>query len=391
MDHSFMQGVEVVERLLLGKGERTIHCRFNPVKIKLLKYSDKLIGALLTRLLTTPLSQPIRNPQNILVIRPGGIGDAVLLIPAIRHLKRNYPDAKITLLGEKRNSTIFSLCSCVDKSIHYDNLRELFTVIRGGYDMVIDTEQWHRLSAVIARFTGASLIIGYGTNERKRLFTHAVPYSHSDYEAESFINLIASMGIKRPDKFNTPFLVIPKYAKQNAERMLGNLVAKPFVAIFPGASIPERRWGADKYGEVSARLYLQGIPVVVIGGKEDACDREKIDAGNFSLNLVGKTSLVETAAVIDMSDLLVSGDSGILHIGVGLGKPTVSLFGPGIAKKWAPSGSRHIVINKNLPCSPCTKFGYTPKCYISAKCMADISVDEVVAAIEKLFATNPDD
>ncbi len=58
--------------------------------------------------------------------------------------------------------------------------------------------------------------------------------------------------------------------------------------------------------------------------------------------------------VIDKSAVLVSGDSGILHVGVGLGRPTVSLFGPGIAKKWAPRGDKHIVINKNLPCSPCT-------------------------------------
>jgi len=354
----------------------------------MLKYSDKLIGALLTRLLTTPLSQPIRKPQNILVIRPGGIGDAVLLIPAIRYLKKCYPDAKITILGEKRNSAIFSLCSSVDKTIHYDKLRELFTAIRCGYDMVIDTEQWHRLSAVVARFTGAPLIIGYGTNERKKLSTRTVPYSHSDYEVDSFFNLLASIGIARPDEITTPFLVIPEDARQNAESMLGKLVDKPFVAIFPGASVTERRWGVDKFGEVAARLVRQGISVVVIGGKEDVADSEKIFAGKFGLNLAGKTSLAETAAVIDKSILLVSGDSGILHIGVGLGKSTVSLFGPGIVEKWAPRGPRHIVINKKLPCSPCTKFGYTPECPINARCMAEITVDEVVAAVEKLLMDN---
>jgi lipopolysaccharide heptosyltransferase II len=359
------------------------------VKIKLLKYSDKLIGALLARLLTTPLSQPVRNPKNILVIRPGGIGDAVLLIPAIRYLKKYYPDAEITLMGEKRNRAVFSLCPDVDKTINYDILRDLFTAIRGGYDIVIDTEQWHRLSAVVARFTGASLIIGYGTNERKRLFSQTVAYSHSDYEAKSFFNLLASMAIAKHDELSTPFLVIPEVATQNAKIMLGNLATKSFVAIFPGASIPERRWGADKYGEVAARLNQSGIPVVVVGGKEDVADGEKIVVGKSGLNLARKTSIAETAAVIYMSGLLISGDSGILHIGVGLGKPTVSLFGPGIAKKWAPCGPRHIVINKNLPCSPCTRFGNTPRCPINARCMADITVEEVVAAVEKLIGKFP--
>jgi lipopolysaccharide heptosyltransferase II len=355
------------------------------VKIRLLKFSDKLIGALFARVLTTPLSQPIRSPQNILVIRPGGIGDAVLLIPAIRYLKKYYPDAEITLLGEKRNSAVYSLCSSVDKTIHYDKLHELFRAIRGNYDMVIDTEQWHLLSAVVARLTEAPLIIGYRTNERKSLFTHAVPYSHSEYEADSFFNLLAQLGIAHPDDIISPFLVVPDVARQKVEAMLGSLVTKPFVAVFPGASIPERRWGADKYGEVAARLYREGIPTVVVGSKEDVADGEKIVAGGSGLNLAGKTSLVETAALIDISVLLVSGDSGILHIGVGLGKSTVSLFGPGIAKKWAPCGPRHIVINRNLPCSPCTRFGYTPRCPINAKCMAEITVDEVVAAVDKLL------
>lgn len=358
------------------------------MKIKLLKYSDKLIGALLTRLLTTPLSQPIRNPQNILLIRPGGIGDAVLLIPAIRYLKKYYPDAKITLLGEKRNSAIFSLCSGVDKTINYDILRELYTAIRGGFDLVIDTEQWHRLSAVVAKFTGAPLIIGYGTNERRRLFTQTVQYSHSDYEADSFFNLLAPLGIAPPDEIISPFLLVPDVARQKAEAMLGNLPTNHFVAIFSGASIPERRWGVDKYCEMAARLDRMGIPVVVVGGKEDSSDGEKIVAGKLGLNLAGKTSLIETAAVIDKSTLLISGDTGILHIGIGLGKPTVSLFGPGIEKKWAPRGLRHIVINKNLPCSPCTEFGYTPKCSIGARCMAEITVEEVVAAVEKLLMGN---
>ena len=129
----------------------------------------------------------------------------------------------------------------------------------------------------------------------------------------------------------------------------------------------------------------EGIPLVVVGGMEDVPAGADILPGKYGLNLAGKTSIIETAAVINKASLVVSGDSGILHIAVGLGKPTVSLFGPGIARKWAPRGESHIVINKHLPCSPCTEFGYTPKCPVNAKCMADISVDEVVEAVKRLM------
>jgi ADP-heptose:LPS heptosyltransferase len=95
--------------------------------------------------------------------------------------------------------------------------------------------------------------------------------------------------------------------------------------------------------------------------------------------------LSETAAVIQKSVLLLSGDSGVLHIAMGLGVPTVSLFGPGRAGKWAPRGERHIVINKGLSCSPCTTFGTTPPCPISAQCLNDITVDEVFNAVAVLL------
>jgi len=112
-----------------------------------------------------------------------------------------------------------------------------------------------------------------------------------------------------------------------------------------------------------------------------------ITAGGLGLNLAGMTSLSESAAIIQKSSLLLSGDSGVLHIAVGLGVPTVSLFGPGRVKKWAPRGDRHIVINKELPCSPCTSFGTTPPCPNKTRCMSDITVDEVVNAVTMLLTS----
>lgn len=124
-----------------------------------------------------------------------------------------------------------------------------------------------------------------------------------------------------------------------------------------------------------------------MGGKEDRQQGDMIAGGGLGLNLAGLTSLPETAAVIQQSSLLLSGDSGVLHIAVGLGVPTVSLFGPGMVKKWAPQGDRHIVINKGLPCSPCTTFGTTPHCPIDTQCMRNITVDEVVNAVTMLLTS----
>ena len=103
------------------------------------------------------------------------------------------------------------------------------------------------------------------------------------------------------------------------------------------------------------------------------------------LNLAGSTTLTETAAVIARSALLLSGDSGVLHIAVGLGVPTVSLFGPGIEAKWGPKGEGDIVLNQRLPCSPCTRFGTTPSCPIGARCLSEITPEQVAGAIGRLL------
>jgi ADP-heptose:LPS heptosyltransferase len=319
--------------------------------------------------------------NRILLIRPGGIGDAVLLIPAIKAIKQKYPDVSITVLAEKRNAATFKLCTNINDIFLYDKPKQLKQAVRCNYDVVIDTEQWHRLSAVVARLTNAGVSAGYATNERKRLFTHPVPYSHDDYETDSFKHLLAPFGVSETAEIKLPFLDVPDAAREKAKLLLGSMGDKEFAVIFPGASIPERRWGVDKFRAVAERLSNNDIPVVVVGGEGDISDGEKIIDGKHGLNLAGKCSLDETAAVIERCKVLVSGDSGVLHIGVGLDKATVSLFGPGIAKKWAPRGEKHIAINKNLPCSPCTKFGYTPRCPIKAKCLADISVEEVVRAV----------
>jgi lipopolysaccharide heptosyltransferase II len=355
------------------------------MNIKLMKTIDRIFGTLLARLMSPLPKGDDLIPHSLLIIRPGGIGDAVLLIPAINALKDHFPDIRITVLAEKRNASTFKLCPHVNEVLHYDKPKELLKALRWSYDVVIDTEQWHRLSAVVARLIRPAISIGYATNEREKLFTHPVSYSHDDYEAVSFLKLLTPLGIEVATEIMTPFFIVPETSRCNSGTLLESLQGRPFVTIFPGASIPERRWGTERFAAVAQRLSAEGIAVVVVGGQGEQTDGDRIVAGSCGLNLAGKTSLTETAAIVEKSSVLLTGDSGVLHMAVGLGTPTVSLFGPGISKKWAPKGAGHVVINKDLPCSPCTRFGYTPKCPINAKCLADVTVDEVFDAVARQF------
>jgi ADP-heptose:LPS heptosyltransferase len=352
-----------------------------------LKFIDNYLGRLATFMFRQQPSCQIAEPTTILIIRPGGIGDAVLLIPTIKAFKNVYPACTIDILAERRNAAVFRLASCIRSVYRYDSFAGLSTVVRSRYNIVIDTEQWYRLSAVVARLIRAPIKIGFATNERRRMFTHGIRYDLDAHEPENFASLLKPLDVDCQCDFEDVTLDVPPQSVSKATQLLQPLCTESFVVIFPGASIPEKRWGADRFRRVAEVLSVFGVKVVVVGGKEDRQQGEVIAGGGLGVNLAGMTSLSETAAIIQKSSLLVSGDSGVLHIAVGLGVPTVSLFGPGRAKKWAPQGGHHIVINKGLPCSPCTTFGNTPPCPNDLRCMRDITVDEVVNAVTMLLTS----
>lgn len=354
--------------------------------ITLLKRLDYVLGNVFVAIV--PVQKPlflIPSVKSLLIIRPGGIGDAVLLAPTINCLRKQYPTCKITVLSERRNAGVFTLIPSIDHLYCYDKPTEFLGVLRKKFDVVIDTEQWHRLSAVVARLVRSSVKIGFATNDRRRMFTHTLPYSHDEYEVINFVKLIEPLNVSvDPADATVPFLTIPSTATLSTEKLLAPLDNKPFITIFPGASIPERRWGAVQFQEVAEYLQHEGYKIVVVGGSVDKLDGQTT-AGVSGLNLAGQTSLAETAAIIARSSLLLSGDSGVLHLAVGLGISTVSLFGPGRELKWAPCGNQHTVINKRLSCSPCTIFGTTPPCPYNARCMQEITVEDVVASCLNLL------
>ncbi|WP_239027000.1 glycosyltransferase family 9 protein [Geomonas oryzisoli] len=335
-----------------------------------MKRIDALTGPLLVRLF--PRRKKADNnvaPGSALIIRPGGIGDAVLLIPTLRALQAAYPACRIEILAENRNAAAFEFCPGLHAVHRYDEPAELRAVLKRRYDLVIDTEQWYRLSALVSRLVRARRSIGFATNERRRLFSDAVPYDLKEYEPFSFFRLLAPLGIQAPADLAVPFLELPAAARERAAQLLARLGGRPFVAIFPGASVPRKEWGGVKYRQLAASLVLAGCAVVVLGGKEDEDVADAICRATGGVNLAGVTTLTESAAVIEATMALVTGDSGLLHIAAGLGTATVSLFGPSDPAKWAPKGERHRVLASTFPCAPCAKWGTIPACTHEGGCI----------------------
>ncbi len=358
-----------------------------------IKMLDAALGRALCRLLpAAPRGEgpPAEPPGRVLVIRPGGIGDAVLFVPMLRHLRETWPAARLDLLCERRNRGVVEGIGLVDRIFCYDRPRDLLAVLRGGYDLVIDTEQMHALSALVARATGAPRRVGFGTNSRRRMLTDPVPYDVTLYEARSFLELARVATGREPSwDPDAPFYpVAPADAAWVRER-LGDL-PRPRVAIHPGASIPQRRWPPSRYGRVARELAEEGVAIVVLGGPTDGRAARRIArdlAGYPHVNLAGASTLGQAAAVVAEVDVYVSADTGVLHLAYGVGTRTVHLFGPGVLSKWGPPGRRFRVVRaKDVTCSPCTRYGYTPPCAQGLACMDRITPEMVLAAVREQLA-----
>jgi len=354
-------------------------------RMSLLKTIDAIIGPVMASILPSPRAvAPPETIGSLLIIRPGGIGDAILVLPMLQAVVERYQTVAVTVLAERRNSAVFVLSPVACRVLRYDTPAELITAMQGEYDCIIDTEQSHYLSVVIARFCRSAITIGFDTNQRRRLLTHPVPYSQDDYEVDSFLNLLSPLGIESPPAL-ARFVTIPPAASEKVAPKLEENGCNNLISIFPGASIAERKWGTLRFRELACKLHQAGFVTIVIGGAAERESGDQIVAGGVGINLAGTTSVAETAALVDASQLLITADSGMLHLAVALDKPSVSLFGPGRQKKWAPRGDRHVVLNKELPCSPCTTFGDTPACRDAARCMREIGVDETFNAVMMLL------
>jgi ADP-heptose:LPS heptosyltransferase len=329
--------------------------------------------------------------KNVLLIRPGGIGDAVWVLPLIRMLKQKT-GCSVDVLCERRNNAVFNFCREDIRNIWmYDDrgLKLIKDLTGQDYDCVIDTEQYHNFSAIFAYLASSRCRIGFDTVPyRSKLYTHKVPYSHQAQEYKMFLDLFnVLIPIKSEEYLQHKGLELSK-----TDMLLPpDLKEQRFLTVYIGASVRERYWGSVKFAQLSSELVELGYRVVLVGGKEDIkkAGEIKLHFSNDKMtDLVGKITLAQTAAVLKQGLLAIGADSGIMHLASAVNCPAVWLFGAGIEKKWLPEYSRHGSINLHLSCSPCTLFGCTPRCPYDVRCLKEISVDQVVDKI-KILLKNP--
>lgn len=380
-------------------------------RIRLMKAFDATVGLSLCWLLgwirylcgrTQPVTADFRGRSvgRILVVRPGGMGDMILLVPVLKQLIARFPGAVLDVVCENRNVDILRLAGLGACALPYDGgfLRLAGRLIGRRYDIAIDTEQFHHLSAVIAFMSGAPIRVGFKLNpSRNILYTHLINYDLDGYEGRQFMRLLEPLGGAGGDYVLEGSLSAKGGGLPEAEAAdLARLGegGRAVVAVHLGASIPHKRWGLSRFIRFVQGLVTRGdVAVALLGTAEDREDVEKllryIDlSGGRGLSLVGRLTLLETAVVLQQVRLFVGSDSGLAHMAAALGTDTVVLFGPSDPLKWGIDSGRHRVVRKPLACAPCCIFGYHRLCR-TAVCMADITAEDVLKVCEELLSVPP--
>jgi ADP-heptose:LPS heptosyltransferase len=373
----------------------------------LLKALDRTLGAVVARVLgwcsrrpTTTKSDILERPlSRILVIRPGGIGDMLLLLPVLRLLRKHAPDAQLDVICEKRNTAALDLAGVDARALLYDRhpLGLLVTLLRQRYDLVIDTEQFHHFSAVFAWLSGAPHRIGFRINPRRNpLYTHLVNYAVDGPEGEQFLALLAPLGILGTYRLAGSLKDLrPCLTPAVTETIEGLRAGAPLAILHPVASAAYKEWQGTAFEAVAQALTkTHNLTVVVVGSPSDRrrCDSLAANArqqGADALSVAGKLSLHETATLLQEARLFIGTDSGLAHLAIALGTPTVVLFGPSDPDKWGVRSVHHTIVHRALPCSPCCMFGKHTPCTRLA-CMQAITVDEVMEAAGRVLSAARD-
>ncbi len=366
-------------------------------RIKGVKLVDRILGRAAVRLCgrarPTPLPIDGRAIRRVLVLRPGGLGDAVLLIPMLRQLKQLLPHAEIDVFAESRNAAVLNMLEkTVHRCISLDRqpLAVPVMMLTRPYQLVIDTEQWHHATALLACLSGAAIRVGFDTNPaRSRCYTVRVPYRQDEFEGRSFLRMLSMLtGRALEADWGQPFLRLPSPLLSTMQQRVRG---RRLITIAVRGGIPERCWPPEQLRRTVGELTAEGWDVCLVGTQADQPTAQQIRQGvphDRILDWTGQLSLPETMAVLACSRVFLGTDSGLMHVAYALGTPRVALFGAGIEAKWAPpSGTHTRVLNRHLPCSPCTVFGYTPKCPIGVQCLREISSDEVLRALHELAGT----
>jgi len=346
--------------------------------------------------------------QQILVRGPNWLGDAVMCEPALRSLRRLFPQASITLLVKPSVAGLFESHPAVDRTLLYEDKgrhagltgkwRLAGELRREAFDLAVLFQNAFE-AALLATLAGIRRRYGYATDGRSLLLSEPVapPNRRTPiHQVEYYWNLLKPLGLTgQPD--HPELFVAPAEERSMEERLAqaGITADDVVVGINPGSTYGgAKRWLPDRFAEATERLCREVATsgrrpaVVLIGAKgEEALGRHIASrvtarAAVFS----GATSIRELMAVIKRCAVLLTNDTGPMHVASAFRVPVVAIFGPTDWRTTSPYGAEHALLRHPVECAPCM----LRECPIDHRCMTGVTVEQVCEAGVSILSRRAD-
>ncbi len=338
------------------------------------------------------------NYRKILVIRLSSLGDIVLLVPALLRLRSAASDAEVHLLTKRRYAGIFEGSRFVDRIVALER-GDAAELVRLGarlagerYDAVIDAHGVLR-STLLFHALRARRKIRIEKSELKKFLLIAGKlnlYRGIATQADRYHRLVDALGVDQRSRGDGA-LPLPPPAREAAEAALGDRGrgSERLVAFAPGARWDTKRWPRESFVEIMARTGRLGYGTVLVGGAADT-ELAAAIAGAVSpppLNLSGKLSILESAAVLARCAALVTNDSAPLHLAEAVGTPVVAFFGPTVREfGYFPRLSGSVALETTLGCRPCSRNGARSCPYGTKECLTAIPPARAFEALSGVLA-----
>jgi heptosyltransferase-3 len=382
------------------------------VNVHAAKVLDRVAGGFALRLLA-PLRAledalgryPSRGPiRRMAVVKFWGAGNAALLLPVLAALRRSYPAASLTAVTMPGNAPLFRgvadrVLAVRMRPLHaclLDLARAAAALRAEGVDLAIDFEQYVRTSQILLYVSGARQIVAFESREFPRavLADVRVPLKDERHAAESFLDLARAAGVRERRYLPGGLAVDPLAAERVRKRLLAlGPPSRPLVVLHPGSgdNFPGRRWPTRRFGLLARRLVDEAGAVVAVTGTRDerGLAREVVEASERRVeDLAGALDLLELVALLARASLLVSNDTGPVHLASALGVPVLGLYGPNTPRLYGPLSAGSVAFYDPPPCSPCI----TNANYKTSRCRNPVCIDAIpleavaAAALERLRA-----
>ncbi len=377
----------------------------------------RLFAASTAPIFSPPIPDPASPVSHILVIRPDHLGDLLFTTPALRALRRAFPQARITAMVGPWGKPV------LDNNPHLDDVRlcpfPAFTrrpkksplapyalawqtarQLRGeGYDLALVLRFDHWWGALVAYLARIPRRLGYDVAEVRPFLSEAVPYVRGRHEVQQNMALVREAGGEGQEPISPASEPLEFHPTAEDEVFAGRWLAGQgmaegdvLIGIHPGAGAAVKLWRNQAWAEVGDTLARQhGARVVLTGSAGERALAEDVARRMATTPLLaaGETTLGQLAALLARCRLVLGPDCGPLHLAVALGRPTVHLYGPVDARIFGPWGdpARHVVVTSDLPCIPCNRLDYGPEELGEHACVRDIGVEKTLEAANRAMGS----